>query len=57
MHYSSAELESLIAAANKVCEDESRKSPALVVLKNESGYRASDNRLSLEAKIGAPGRI
>jgi len=40
-----------------VGEDESRKSPALVVLKNEGGYRASDNRLSLEAKFGAPGRI
>ena len=56
-HYSSAELESLIAAANRVCEDESRKSPALVVLKNEGGYRERDNRLSLEAKFGAPGRI
>ncbi|MGO8880355.1 MAG: tyrosine-type recombinase/integrase [Desulfomonilaceae bacterium] len=32
-HYSQAELEKLIDAANKVCVDESRKSPALVILK------------------------
>lgn len=32
-HYSAAELENLIAAANAVCEDKSRKSPALVLLK------------------------
>jgi integrase len=32
-HYSKAELENLIAAANKVCGQKSRKSPALVVLK------------------------
>jgi integrase len=32
-HYSAAELENLIAAANAVCEGKSRKSPALVVLK------------------------
>ena len=48
-HYSSAELESLIEASNRVCGDGSRKGPALVVLKNEGGYRASDNRLSLKA--------
>jgi len=35
-HYSSAELGNLIAAANRVCEDESRKSPALVLLKKEA---------------------
>ena len=32
-HYSAAELENLIEAANKVCGEGSRKSPALVVLK------------------------
>lgn len=32
-HYSAAELQNLIDAANKVCGDGSRKSPALVVLK------------------------
>jgi len=35
----------------------SRKSSALVVLKDEGGYRVNDNRLSLEANVGAPGRI
>lgn len=32
---SQAELENLIAAANKVCGEESRKSPALVILKKK----------------------
>lgn len=32
-HYSAPELESLITAADKVCSQDSRKSPALVVLK------------------------
>jgi len=35
-HYSRAELANLIAEANKVCEPESRKSPALVILKKKS---------------------
>ncbi len=34
-HYSQAEIENLIAAANKICGDESRKSPALVILKKQ----------------------
>jgi integrase len=33
-HYSAAEVGSLIAAAERVCGDESRKSPALVLLKS-----------------------
>ena len=32
-HYSQAELEHLIAASNKVCAENSRKSPTLVVLR------------------------
>ena len=35
-HYSAAELETLIEAANKVCEVGTRKSPALVMLKQKS---------------------
>lgn len=35
-HYSAAELESLLEAANKVCEGGSRKTPALVVLKKQA---------------------
>ena len=35
-HYSQAELENLIDAANKVCSEGSRKSPALVILKKKN---------------------
>ena len=34
-HYSQAELANLITAANRVCDQESRKSPALVILKKK----------------------
>jgi len=34
-HYSEAELANLIAAADSVCETESRKSPALVILRTK----------------------
>jgi hypothetical protein len=35
-HYSAPELEKLITAANKVCEQNSGKSPALVILKTKA---------------------
>jgi integrase len=35
-HYSAAELGNLIAASNRVCGENSRKSPALVVLKRKA---------------------
>jgi integrase len=35
-HYSAAELQNLVDAANRVCGDESRKSPALVLLKQKA---------------------
>jgi hypothetical protein len=35
-HYSAAELQNLIEAANRVCEQNSRKSPALVLLKQKA---------------------
>ena len=35
-HYSAAELENLIEAANRVCGENSRKSPALVLLKQKA---------------------
>ena len=35
-HYSAPELEELMAAANRVCEEKSGKSPALVVLKQKT---------------------
>ena len=34
-HYSAAELEGLIDAANRVCGENSRKTPALVVLRQK----------------------
>jgi integrase len=34
-HYSMAELSNLIAAADKVCEEKSHKSPTLVILKKK----------------------
>jgi hypothetical protein len=38
-HYSAPELEGLIEAANKVCEVQSGKSPALIVLKHKMKTR------------------
>jgi len=38
-HYSAPELEELIEAANRVCEDSSGKSPALVVLKQRNSVQ------------------
>ena len=38
-HYSAAELENLIEAANLVCGENSRKSPALVLLKQKAATR------------------
>jgi integrase len=35
-HYSAAEMQSLLQAANRVCSDGSRKSPALVMLKRKA---------------------
>ena len=35
-HYSGAELESLLQAANRVCEGNARKMPTLVVLKKQA---------------------
>jgi integrase len=42
-HYSKAELENLIDAANKVCSPESRKTPALLVLKKKNLALVSSN--------------
>ena len=42
-HYSAGELGSLIEAANRVCEGGSRKSPALVILKNKAPAAVAAN--------------
>ncbi len=56
-HYSAPELLELIAAAERVCESESGKSPALVVLKKKAATGSSDNRPISLPEFGAPGRI
>jgi integrase len=43
-HYSMPELMSLIAAANAVCVDQSRKSPALTILRKKNPLHAVSNR-------------
>jgi hypothetical protein len=47
-HYSAAEISTLIEAANKVCQEPSRKSPALLLLR-------SPRALATTGKIGGKG--
>ena len=56
-HYSAAELSNLIEAAEKACRVASRKSPALVALKQKAAGEEVSNRLMSTEKFGAPGRI
>jgi hypothetical protein len=41
MHYSAADIGALIAAANRVCEVESRKSPALAIVRAQATVTTS----------------
>lgn len=56
-HYSAAELSNLIEAAEKACQLGSRKSPAVVALKQKAAGDVISNRLMSTANFGAPGRI
>jgi hypothetical protein len=56
-HYSAAELSNLIEAAEKACQVGSRKSPAVVALKQKAAGEAISNRLMSTEESGAPGRI
>jgi hypothetical protein len=56
-HYSAAELSNLIEAAEKTCRLGSRKSPAVVALKQKAAGVQSANRLMSTGNSGAPGRI
>src|SRR5688500_14402656 len=47
-HYSAAEITTLIEAANKVCQEPSRKSPALLLLR-------SSGALASAGKVGGKG--
>jgi len=56
-HYSAAELSNLIEAAEKACQQGSRKSPAVVALKQKAAGEVLSNRLMSTEESGAPGRI
>ena len=56
-HYSAAEVSNLIEAAEKACRAGSRKSPAVVTLKQEAAGEEISNRLMSTGNSGAPGRI
>ena len=56
-HYSSAELTSLIAAAEKVCDGESHNSPATTWLRQTSGRCEPRQDVVAVREIGAPGEI
>jgi integrase len=56
-HYSAPELSNLIGAAEKACRLGSRKSPAVVALKQKAAGVQSANRLMSTGNSGAPGRI
>ncbi len=56
-HYSKPELGNLISAANRVCGDESRKSPALVIIKRKTAQAPEKQvgGLSKKSVVGATG--
>ena len=56
-HYAAPELAELLEAANRVCEEKSGKTPALVVLKQTTSYRGLDNRLNLISDLARPERF
>jgi len=56
-HYSAPELQELLDAVNSVCDNKSGKTPALVILKQKAATAQHDNRLIVQEKNGAPGRI
>jgi hypothetical protein len=56
-HYSAPELSNLIEAAEKACRLGSRKSPAVVALKQKAAGTQPSNRLISTGNSGAPGRI
>ena len=55
--YSAVELQNLIDAANRGYESDSRKTPALGVLKQKAAGARGSNRLMGQSNSGAPGRI
>jgi hypothetical protein len=53
-HYSAAELRNLIDAANQVCADDSRKSPALVILKSRGVGRGLPTCMIYKKQLARP---
>jgi hypothetical protein len=56
-HYSAAELTSLIAAAEKICDSESHNSPATTWLRRRVGQENPRKDVVAVREIGAPGEI
>jgi hypothetical protein len=56
-HYSAPELRELIDAMQRICRDESGKTPALTLLKRQTASEEFASRLISKRKPGAPGRI
>ena len=56
-HYSAPELRELIDAMQRICRDESSKTPALTLLKRQTASEEFASRLISKRKPGAPGRI
>jgi hypothetical protein len=54
-HYSAAELQNLIEATKRVCGENSRKSPELVVLRKVHPFRCHCNGLILKDYFGSYG--
>jgi hypothetical protein len=56
-HYSAAEPQNLLDATERECEDDSRKTPTLVVLKQRAAGAQGSNHLMGQTNSGAPGRM
>ena len=56
-HYSAAELRNLIAAANKVCKEDSRKTPAPLMVREKQGPYKTEKILPFNELMVATGGL
>jgi len=56
-HYSAAELRNLIAAANKVCMEDSRKTPAPVMVREKQASYQTEKSLTFKELMVATGGL
>ena len=56
-HYSAPENDDLLEAANRVCEIQSRKIPALTILRSRTSRAGTGKRMKSGEKVGSGGRI